>query len=81
METYTVDLKNVKCCNRFECKIPCNPENCFNDKFKCIWFAIAIMVAEDKASDYCKCPETDYYHLVETICPHCGKEYAKKHKS
>ena len=44
-----VNINDVKCCNRFECKQgPCNPENCFNDKFKCIWFAIALKIHEDK---------------------------------
>jgi hypothetical protein len=49
MENYKVDLERVSCCNRFECKQgPPTPDNCFNEQFKCVWFAIAIKVAEDK---------------------------------
>ncbi len=79
MEKYKVDLEKVSCCNRFECKILCTPDNCFNEHFKCTWFAIAIKVAEDKISNKCQCLKNDYYHLTETICPHCGKTYDEQY--
>ncbi len=80
MENYKVDLERVSCCNRFECKQgPSTPVNCFNEQFKCVLFAIAIKVAEDKVSDKCQCLKNDYYHLTETICPHCGKTYDEQY--